>query len=354
MIVPNAALREIKKQLPPSIVSPEAFRAAQAVAERLPNAASAFGLELRLAPGSGDVDLAVALDQSDGGLIKVSEYLQSYRLEIEAEDLIRQKLENFFTDWATPGGVLDRMISHAWLEYDVDRSDSNPLQPGIFVAFHKDALSRGESQVKNGIERALTSLLGCADQARIRASQVIDLQKKFPAGVEVVHLGVLLSRAENHVRVVFRAETSELIMNSLRAIAWPGSISAVQDWFDGASGSVFPTMVHIEVGDQLSLRTDIEYRTAGLSKASGHNLLSDLASRGLCCPQKQNDLDSWIGWNFSEWSEISPSVVWKTLHHLKLTFKPNQDPIAKAYLWVSAGQNPLDWIADQMTEMDNA
>ena len=354
MIIPSAALREIEHLLPPEMVAADAHPAAMAMAESLPDEMSAYGLEMRLSAPAGELDLAGAVNQSDGTLHSLSTYMRDKARGLSADDLIWCRLDSFFADWSNEDSTLHRAISHAWLEYDL-APDGDPVRyPGIFIAFHEDAVWSNQAATKATIERALTHLLGDSDLARVRTGQMLDLRRQLPIGAEIVHLGVMLSRAENSVRMVFRVGSQDVIRNFLEVVRWPGPVAAIDEWLNQSQTLVPPGLIHLEVGDHLTPRVDFEYRTAGLPRQVCEDFLSTLVSSGLCCPRKGTSLEHWIGWNFIEWPPIAPAVIWRTLHHFKLSFKPKQDPIAKAYLWVGAGQDPMDWLATQAKERAHA
>lgn len=354
MNIPSAALGEIEHLLPSELVAAGALTTARVMAESLPDVMSAYGLEMRLNAPPGQLDLAGAVRQRDGASSAVSQFLHKTASTNGLEEHSWRRLEGFFTDWSNPNSPMHEAISHVWLEYDLGDVPAAVSYPGMFFAFNEKTFWCNEEKAEAVIHQSLQHLLGDSNLAQKRARQLLNLRRELPKGSEIVHLGVMLSRGENSVRMVFRPGSADAVTSFLESVAWRGSMAAIRDTIVAFQPFASPSLVHIEVGDELSSRADVEYRTAGMKREGCHELLNILVRRGLCCPLKQAGLETWIGWSFSEWLQIAPAVIWRTLHHLKLSFKKNRDPIAKAYLWIGAGQDPLEWLAERAMEPSHA
>lgn len=264
-----------------------------------------------------------------------------------------QPIAAFADDWLNPASPLADGVENVWLEFDTGGSHL----PGVFVKLRIPEYGQPALDQWQTAEAALKTLLP-------GNTACDNLRHYFEAadGMGVVtHIGVMLSRSSDFVRINMAVESPAAALDYLNGGGWPGLpppfAALFQQVFDLTES---PTLT-FDAGTTIQPRI-------GLECVPGHRFLLGegwkpffdwMTVRGLCSPEAIMALRAWPGYSdpttADEWplylmlrtlAQPTPSldVLIRQLNHIKLVFQPGMPLIAaKAYLGYSHENiNPAD------------
>lgn len=326
----------IAADLPPALVGAEAWRRARGVAERLPAAlARAFYLECRLRPAAPQVDWIVRIDPRERDLIAGRDPWLRLGAEFQADDTWT-RLARLCAAWADDP-MLRAVVSHLWLEFDLDAADGAVPRPSVFVGFDAAAT---RSLAEDGWSGVLGRLLGIlrpgAGASRTRAAMEGAIARR-PAGAGIPYLGVMLARPEPVVRLYLTGLAAATLPNALRDAGWPGDAGELAALLEVAGGGAAPRIqvAHVDAHEGMLPGVGVEYalRTRGPAEAA---FLDRLVELGFCAAAKRRALDEWPGRSVQVLRhELWASRVTRRVNHVKLLCAPGRPSEAKGYLLTS-------------------
>jgi hypothetical protein len=324
-------LKIVTSHLHSDLVSAEALSYIQPLAQILP-ASSMAGFECRLGADRSGVDFQVRLPCLDCSLPESFLTAPAW-----------QFLQEFYQNWASPNSSLSQKIEHIGLEFDVNERLPQVPIPCIFLAFNRETAIDAERLVKmiEFLQHSMSPLLEsnlqlCADS--------------LPAGAFISHLGAMLSRSVNAVRVNVKGISPDRLSDYLMQIGWSDPTNTFSTLTSTISKLVDSILLSFDVGDTVLPRIGLE---CFLNRQPYENpqwdfLLDYLIAEELCTPEKKNALLNWPGYSHRGSSpDLWPSNISfgdrflgsraislfsRWISHIKVVYRSGNFLEAKAYL----------------------
>ena len=339
----------VLRDLPTDLAQPESLPALYKMASYLAPIASG-GFECRLgAEPQVDLQQCIRANESQLALLH-AHWTESVAKHAPTDPIWARLLA--FTHRASvapcrqPSSVLRTTLSEIWLEFDADTlSGALPL-PSLFFGVQQeapDADDRGVASDRlSACQTVLELLLGTAFSHDLRES----LHRCFAACTNdlfISHIGVMLSRPTEAVRVNVKRLSPDTVGAYLQQIGWPGwpgKIDEVVALISKVDRYVDRITVCLDVGRTISPRVGLEciLLEQPPEESRWAAFLADLVDWGLCLPEKRAALLTWPGQTVMH----SERSIVRRLSHIKLDYRPNHPLQAKGYLWFSHEWGPDD------------
>jgi hypothetical protein len=169
---------------------------------------------------------------------------------------------------------------------------------------------------------------------------------------QVFQVGLMLSRGAGAVRLCIRLHSAERIVEYLAGVGWPGDEAGLRDVLEPVARSVDRVLLDIDVGETVGAKIGLECYFDRNSQPGREPrwdaFLNFLVSQGLCTPGKREALLAYPGFvdqnaEGMPWPAAlrrasrllggrSLSTFIRSLHHVKIVYRPGAPPEAKAYL----------------------
>ena len=251
------------------------------------------------------------------------------------------------SEWQSPDSALGRAVAEVWCELDLipgaETIDLTALAPSVFVVLKP--LDAGERMA--AIQRALDVLVG-ADFAEPLRAAVDRCAAAAPDGAWVSHIGVMLGRPVQALRIHVSGVPLWALGDYLAAAGWPGdvdrAIAAAGLLLDRGDWLVLCLDVVGELLPRLGLECGFDQRR-GLDPR-WEALLRRLVDAELSSAEKTQALLSWPGIvtpaGPAPWPDAliidglsmpaqKLGVVERRLSHVKITVGAGEPQSAKAY-----------------------
>lgn len=300
-------------------------------ARYLPPIASG-GVECRL-DGNPQIDLQQCIIANESQLALLHTSWRASVAQHAPADPVWARLLAFVAQWrdrSSPSS-LKAGLSEMWLEFDSDTLAGTMPLPALFFGLPQEP-SMATSERLALSEAALELLLESAFESELREQ----VQRCFTAcqnDVFVSHIGVMLSRPTEAVRVNIKRLQPDTVGAYLTQIGWEGDTDAVVALMEKLAAYVDRITVCLDVGRTIASRVGLECILLEQPPAPAAmrwaTLLDRLVTWGLCLPEKQAALLRWPGRTLTS---DDGSVV-RRLSHVKVDYRPNQALQAKGYLW---------------------
>jgi hypothetical protein len=351
-------LRPIMAYVPPALISPSAFSDINSVASVLPAtlAHNMFFFECRLAERAPRADFCVLARSSCGRSSLAGLHPTSTLPARLMTDTVWKRVEDFAVRWADPSSPLYHAVDNVWLEFDVDGPPPDVPVPSIFFAPQSngqmdDIEVAGEPNAEGRlatVERTIRLLAGGEPPPRMleRCFRALSSDEKD------FWVGLMLSRGEDAVRLCIRLRSVERIMEYLTVVGWPGDEADLRGVLEPLARSVDRVMLAIDVGDAVRPKIGLECSFDGNRQPRREPrwgaFLNSLVLSGLCTADKREALLAYPGYV----DEAAHTVPWpaslrrasqllggrslstflRSLHHVKIVYRPGEQLEAKAYL----------------------
>lgn len=351
-------LKIVIPHLHPDLVAPTALSQIQPLAKILPSSSLA-GFECRLGPDRSGVDFQIRLPCLDS-------ILPESFLTVPAW----QFLQDFYQNWASPSSSLHQEIENVGLEFDVNEQLPQVPIPCIFLKFDREIVIDAERLMKMAklLKPSISPLL---------ESNLQFCVDSLPAGATISHLGTMLSRSVNAVRVNVKGISPDRLSDYLRQIGWSDPTNTFSTLTSNLSQFVDSILLSFDVSDTVLPRIGLECFLNNQPYEEPQDrprwqlFLDYLVEAGLCTPAKKNAFLAWPGLSQRSlipnlWpSNISFgdrflgsrafSVFWRRLSHIKLVYQPGIPLEAKGYLAFGHGWVTADFLTkkEQKTEVFN-
>ncbi|MCA1992633.1 MAG: hypothetical protein LDL41_11465 [Coleofasciculus sp. S288] len=235
-----------------------------------------------------------------------------------------------------------------WLEFDIDEQPSQVPAPCIFLTLNQSLDQKTVSEPQEIVEiasRLLEHPVSSLLESNLRLS--FDC---LPAGAGISHLGAMLSRSDQAVRINVRGILPEQLLDYLRQIGWTDPENKLQFLIPHLSEFVDYITLSCDVGETVLPKIGFE---CFLLKQPKHEprwqlFLDYLVEKELCTSAKQNALFAWPGFcqkasrpniwpNNLIWGDLllgsrAFSIFTRTINHIKIVYQPDGLLEAKAYL----------------------
>jgi squalene-hopene cyclase-like protein len=332
----GGSLALVAPDLPPALVDPTARQVlARWAGSQAPIPWA--GLECPLSPERW-VDFHQGVTASDAPVLM-------RHLARRGGDPIADRLGSFCAEWTRPGSTWSRLVPNLVLEHDVRGAAAPRAVPSVFVALRDDPPGAPTaSECEEVIGGALTCL--AAEPPAPLWSRLSRCIRACPDEAAVSHLGVILARQTDAVRLNVRRIGHDAMGSYLDAIEWSGSKRELEAVLPFAFANADRVTLSIDVGpDGVGHALGLEC-VVDPPNERWQPFLARLVEEGLCTPQKSDSLSAWPGRSDparSPWPDslILASlrrgadefgVVERYLSHVKLSLRPGNPLEAKGYL----------------------
>jgi ubiquinone/menaquinone biosynthesis C-methylase UbiE len=325
-------LKVVTPHLHPELVSPLALSPIQALAQQLPPLSLA-GFECRLGDNQSRVDFQVNLPSCNLNLPE--SFLTSP---------VWRFFQDFYQEWADPTAYLHQWVAQIHLEFDIDGQPSQVPIPCIFLELNQEI----EREALELIE--IASRLLSPEKSSLLESNLKLCTDSLPDGARITHLGAMLSRPAEGVRINVKGIPPENLLDYLVKSGWQEPTNALSNLVSILAKLVDEIVLTFDVGERVYPRIGLE---CFLEKQPQHEprwqiFLDHLVETGLCTLAKQNALLAWPGFSQkADQPELWPkslsaidlffgsqalSVFWRTISLIKIVYQPGSPLEAKGYL----------------------
>jgi hypothetical protein len=351
-------LGPVAASVSPTLISASSFSDISSVARVLPGtlAYNTFGFECRLGEETPRADFLVHARASWGrdslAGLNPTRSLPGYLMD----NPVWQRVQAFGACWADPASPLYGALDNVWLEFDVDGpADDVPL-PSVFFGLPANGLEgddfeRALEGTRETTVNALRLLSGTELSPRVLETLTGCFRDLSPPG-HIFQVGLMMSRGAGAVRLCIQMSSLERAVEYLAEVGWPGSLTDLR----GVLGPVARIVdrvsldidadetVHPKVGLECYFDDNRQPRTEPRWRA----LLDYLVAHGLCTPEKREALLTYPGYSDEERTTVpwpggpqrasrllggrALSTFVRSLHHVKISHRPGEKPVAKAYL----------------------
>jgi ubiquinone/menaquinone biosynthesis C-methylase UbiE len=366
-------LKVVTPYLLPELVSPLSLCSIQALARILPPFSLA-GFECRLGAEQSRVDFQVNLPHPK---LTIPESLLTHPLW--------QFFQDFCQEWAEPTSFLHQGVAQVHLEFDMDEQFLQIPIPCIFLELNRE--TDWDSQ---GLIKIAQKLLNHPTSSRLESNLQLCFDA-LPNQARITHLGAMLSRSAQGVRLNVKGIAPENLLDYLIHIGWKDTTNTFSSLISNLCEFVDEIVLTFDISETVHSRIGLE---CFLEKQPRHEprwqlFLDYLVKRGLCTPAKQNALLAWPGFSQKadlpeiwpknlSWGELflgsnALSLFWRTISLIKIVYQPASPLAAKGYLAFGYGwfdtsslisekqqkekidnSNQSSWLKSEATEVEDS
>jgi len=354
-------LRPVAAGVSPGLISPSAFSDISSLARVLPStlAYNTFGFECRLGEKRPQADFLVLARASCGRDSLAGLHPTSTLPALLMNDPVWRRVRDFAAHWADPSSPLYHAVDNVWLEFDINGPVPDVPVPSIFFGPQSngqigDIEVAGEPNAKERlatVERTIRLLAGGEPPPRMLETLSYCF-RALSSDEHVFQVGLMLSRGAGAVRLCIRLRSLERIVEYLVEVGWPGDEAALRGVLDPLARSVDHVLLDIDVGETVGAKIGLECYFEGNRQPGRESrwgaFLNSLVLQGLCTADKREALLAYPGY-FDQNAEEVPwpavlrrasqllggralSTFVRSLHHVKIVYRPGGPLEAKAYL----------------------
>jgi hypothetical protein len=331
----DALVGAAEMALPKALVSAAARRRLVRAAAALPLCCDSWCIECRLAEGDEQVDLLACITAGSGGR-------EAWRPPVNGP---LSGLGPLVARWKRAGSLLHRELPFIWLELDLPPGGPIPAPPSLYVGLEPRPVGpAGGALAATGwtaerlgriVDEVVEATGGDVPRAaRATAGRCV---AALPPGAQLNCLGILRRRRTSALRLSLELPPATLA-RYLRAIRWPGPVSAVREVQPLLDCGVDRLALSLDAGARVSpyLGLELFYHRPPAHDVRFARMLTLLEERGWCASDKREALVGWRG----DVDVPGVGAVARTVYHVKLTVRPDVPTFAKTYLWVTALARP--------------
>lgn len=315
------------------LFSPDARERLRFLAARLPPLSKAI-LECRLTDAADQVDLSVSLPRAPLPLP-----------DVLLRDPIWREFNAICSEWLDPASTLHRFVREIWLELDgAGPRPPHVPSPNLFFALDWAAGARDHLHAISGalLRRPVSDAL---------ARSLRQVKEAVLADVPLAHLGAMLARGSDALRLVVSRAPGAKIADYFDAIGWPDRDAVLRRMMDELRTRVDEFYFDFDLREGVGPRVFVEcfVKEPARRKERWQQFFDFLVGLGLCSPAKAQAVLDWMGivrrssvpaevWPASlRWGDellegLVTSAFVRDLSHVKLAFEPGRLVEAKAYL----------------------
>jgi hypothetical protein len=362
-----ANVRQAAPYLDPRLVSPEALRDIQRVAQLLPLALG-FQFECRLDTPLPRADLLPQFLPTYGSRQALLQLASSALPAAAREHPAWQGVARLCQGWSAPEDILHTKLGDVFLEFDLDVPPSEAPTPCVFADFEHEH----ERVTRAPTERALELLLAERFSPELRGC-LLHCLEALPEFATVFAVGVMFPRGTREIRLCLsggRRARLEDWFTYLARIGWSGNLESLESSLRELSGLTDRITLDIDVGEKVGPKVGFEFFIDARlddSRPRWTRLLEQLVTQGHCLPEKREAALAWLGHanargQRAEWPESllrasqaasgqGLSMFLRKLSHLKLVHQPDRPVQAKVYMeslhrWLHFSQSQQAYVLD--------
>ncbi|MBD0344603.1 MAG: hypothetical protein ICV63_07165 [Coleofasciculus sp. Co-bin14] len=355
-------LRVVVPYISHQLISPESLTHIATIAKFLPaNVTSFLIFECRLGESQPRADFLLSVAASEIG----PEILAGCNSAVDLPETLLtnpvwNRIRTFCSNWADPASRLYEQIHSIWLEFDVVGLPAKVPVPSIFFGPNYIEPNHSNStkfrMTGNSYqwvtETALQTLIGKPIPLSFE-QKLFDCFDSLPTGACIFHIGAMLARQVDTVRVCITDIPPDKLLDYLSRLGWTGSISKLEAFILELSSLVDRVDLDLDVGDIILPKIGLEcyFNLQPQFEPRWQLFLNRLVEAGLCIPAKRDAILAYPGYSHERTNrELWPknllrtsnllgqrasSIFIRQLNHIKFVYQPDSPIEAKAYL--SAG-----------------
>ncbi|HYO48415.1 MAG TPA: hypothetical protein VEW94_01080 [Chloroflexia bacterium] len=352
-------LRPLIPNLPPALISPEAFARITETAGALPGslAVSVFGFECKLGEEAPLADFQLQATAAFNARRSIAN-IASTAPHLLAHP-IWQRLREFAVEWSDPASPMHLPLYNLWLEFDMEGPPSQPPVPSVFFGLRTEEPGgeMGNRQYLESLPSICLHALGLLRGNRVPDAVGDTLTRSMvllPHNARVGFVGAMLPRDIDAFRLIINGLDKETIPGYLERIGWTGPIQELAAALEATTPFSDYLWLNVDVGEAVYPKVSWECYIHRQSRNSAdlprwQALLDFLVERGMCTPEKREAMLLYPGIQTAEesgefWPEslrllsrvLGPlgfSSFIRGIHHIKVVFQPGKPLEAKAYLY---------------------
>jgi hypothetical protein len=315
-----------------------------------------FGFECRLGEENPRADFLVLARASCGRDSLAGLHPTSTLPARLMADPVWRRVRDFAAHWAAPSSPLYHAVDNVWLEFDINGPVPDVPVPSMFFGPQSndqidDIEVAGEPNAEGRlatVERTIRLLAGGEPPPRMLEGCF----RALSSDAQVFQVGLMLSRGDDAVRLCIQIRSVERIMEYLTVVGWPGDEADLRGVLELLARSVDRVALAIDVGDAVRPKIGLEcyfYENRQPRREPRWGaFLNSLVLQGLCTADKREALLAYPGYvdqnahgvpwpgALQRTSQLlggrSLSTFVRSLHHVKIVYRPGEPLEAKAYL----------------------
>lgn len=357
----ESSLNVVLPCLLPPLASQKTLERLKTIARKLPPVAWA-GFEHRLEYDDGQVDFHQGLRLERGDPALYVKYLEKI-LKTKQQDLSPAwfRILDFLSQWSEPDSAYGEQIDHCILEFDVGVESDYQLSPSVFVGLRANITP----QETYAVTQDVLNHFWVQPSKLMLKPNLEACFRALPKNVHLSHVGIMLSRELEAIRINIRPLKQQQLRLYLQSIGWPHPTTNIESLFAELVRYVDQITVCLDVGTQIYPRIGLECsfkRQPALEPRYG-KIFDFLVNQKLCSQEKANALLVWAGEtnpinSMKPWPEhflgeslfrnqTEFSIFDRTLNHIKIDYWPDRPMKAKAYSgfdhkWIKLKCNDLE------------
>lgn len=355
-------LRVVAPYISHQLISPESLAHIATIARFLPaNVTSFLIFECRLGESQPRADFLLSVAASEIG----REILAGRNSAVDLPETLLtnpvwNRIRTFCSNWADPTSMLYEQTHSIWLEFDVVGLPAKVPIPSIFLGpkYIEPNLSNSTKfeRITNPYQWVTETALRTLFSKPIPLSfeqKLFDCFDLLPTGACIFHIGAMLARQVDTVRVCITDIPPDKLLDYLSHLGWTGSISKLEAFILELSSWVDRVDLDLDVGDTILPKIGLEcyFNLQPQFEPRWQLFLNRLVENGLCIPAKRDAILAYPGYfhertNRELWpknllrasnllGQRVSSIFIRQLNHIKFVYQPDSPIEAKAYL--SAG-----------------
>lgn len=354
----SADLNLIYKTMPSELLNEEGLIRLLAVTDKLPAALTCFwGLECRLHEQAPLTDILLEIKRGTSGQRLLAGEGASSLDELCRQHPVWQNIRGFAAQWIKERSLLFDHIQNLWLEFDTEKACSNGEtneltgKPSVFLGFNSTDLP---NDALHGLLKQSNMLL---QKNNDTLADVVSFIGSIPSPGRLFQLGSMLGRPCRDTRVCVNRLSPEAIPDWLVSMGWQGDVKLLSEILAKLSPLARAFAVDLNltqngISEQIGIECYLEWDEYHPDLWA--DFLDVMEKYVYIHPAKRSGLLRYPGRipvPFSRRKDTSGALsflLFKMIHHIKLSFDGSGIYGAKAYLAVyRPGIRPDNqWLVD--------
>ena len=343
-------LQECASSISAPLVGPEHRAGLTDACRRLPIEFSAFwGIETALGHERGEVDLLIELKRGSPRHALLAGSAPS-QLDTLCEQANRwTELRRFGRRWADQADPRAALVRNVWVEFDlIAAASADPP----FDALDRPSVFWGPAAIGGGDWPAFLSFAEFVREGFAPFPQLLPVAsleravRHLPEGARIFQVGAMQTRGDVMLRLCINHLSPSDATAWLEMQQWQGDAQALNAALTALAPLVRVMALDVDytaagIGPKIGIECYAEWTT--LDVAQWEPLLAHISALGLCVQSKRDAVAAFPAktdhsireqWQRTEHGMLFP-VVYRNIHHIKLSFIDHAFREAKAYLGIT-------------------